>query len=179
MCVSRSVDCSSYSFLPSHCVWFEEVGKLSVYKQMICPGSMAITGPQWSREALCVDLSLPRQACVGSHHALLKMHSQQLAGIVKSVRLTCQVQLPLPVPQHLSCWDLRRGGLHMDRPRVCFTCLMHTLSTSAASARFDPCQSGHMWFECRSVMAAWPEGLERQQRSSPSLRKLMLARLRS
>ena len=34
--------------------------------------------------------------------------------------LTWQMQLPLPVPQHLSCWDLRRRGLHMDRQHSSF-----------------------------------------------------------
>eukprot|EP00435_Cladocopium_sp_Y103_P015328 s458_g3.t1 len=53
---------------------------------------MATTGPMWSKQSLFLDLCLPRQA-----------------------------QLPLPVPQQLSCLGLLQHGLQMDigtRPKA-------------------------------------------------------------
>ncbi|CAE6913508.1 unnamed protein product [Symbiodinium natans] len=88
---AASVVCLEGSMSPSEEVVYRRLPRSRLpplrcdVRLFIVSRSMAITGPQWSREALCVDLALPRQ-----------------------------MQLPLPVPQHLSCWDLRRRGLHMD-----------------------------------------------------------------
>lgn len=88
---AESVVCLEGSMSPGEEVVFRRLPRSRLpplrcdVRLFVVTRSMAITGPQWSRQALCVDLSLPRQ-----------------------------VQLPLPVPQHLSCWDLRRRGLQMD-----------------------------------------------------------------